>query len=271
MNLADDGGLGFVAAPLGGVGYGVVHVLDAAAVEEVDDELELVEDLEVGELGLVAGLGEDFKSCLAEGDGSAAEDSLFAEEVSFGLFGEGGFEHAGAGAANALGVAEGERHGGAAGVLLHRDKSGHAAAFGEDLADAVAGGLGRDERDVGRGGWGDGAEADVEAVREHERDVGLHVGCDLFVVNLGGGLVGREVHDDVGPGGDLGYSADDEAGELGLLGVGGAGAEANANVYAGVLEIERVGVALRAVADDGDFFRLDEGEVCVCVVVCLCH
>ena len=43
------------------------------------------------------------------------------------------------------------------------------------------------------------------------------------------------------------------------------------DVDAGVLEVERVGVALRAVADDGDFFRLDEGEVCVCVVVGLCH
>jgi hypothetical protein len=32
-----------------------------------------------------------------------------------------------------------------------------------------------------------------------------------------------------------------------------------------------VGVALGAVADDGDFFRLDEGEVCVVIVVGLCH
>ena len=62
-----------------------------------------------------------------------------------------------------------------------------------------------------------------------------------------------------------------EAGELGLLGAGGAGAEAYADVDAGVLEVEGVGVALGAVADDGYFFGLDEGEVCVCVVVGLCH
>ena len=48
-----------------------------------------------------------------------------------------------------------------------------------------------------------------------------------------------------------------------LLGVGGVGAEAYADVDAGVLEVEGVGVALGAVADDGDFFGLDEGEVCV--------
>ena len=133
-------------------------------------------------------------------------------------------------------------------------RRGDAAAFGEDLADAVAGGLGGDERDVDVGGRGDGAEADVEAVREHEGLAGGEVGLDVGVVDLGGGLVGREVHDDVGPLGDFGDGADDEAGFAGLLGVGGVGAEAYADVDAGVLEVEGVGVALRAVADDGDFF-----------------
>ena len=116
------------------------------------------------------------KPHLTRADGAAAEDGLLAEEVGFGLFGEGGFEDAGAGAADALGVAESEGEGVAAGVLLDGDEAGDAAAFGEDFADAVAGGLGGDERDVDRGGRGDGAEADVEAVGEHEGDVGLHVG-----------------------------------------------------------------------------------------------
>ena len=69
----------------------------------------------------------------------------------------------------------------------------------------------------------------------------------------------------------FGDGADDEAGLAGAVGVGRVGAEADADVDAGVLEVEGVGVALRAVADDGDFLRLDEGEVCVCVVVGLCH
>ena len=60
-------------------------------------------------------------------------------------FREGGLEDAGAGAADALGIAESERERCARGVLLDRDQCGDAAAFGEDLADAVAGGLGRDE------------------------------------------------------------------------------------------------------------------------------
>ena len=86
-----------VVAPLGGVGDGVAHVCEAAAVHEVDDELEFVEDLEVGEFGLVAGLDQGFEACLDQGGGSAAEDGLLAEEVGFGLLGEGGGEDAGAG------------------------------------------------------------------------------------------------------------------------------------------------------------------------------
>jgi hypothetical protein len=157
---------------------------------------------------------------LTRADGAAAEDGLLAEEVGLGLLREGGLEDAGAGAADALGVAEGEGERVAGGVLLDRDERGDAAAFGEDLADAVAGGLGRDERHVDAGGRRDGAEADVEAVGEHEGRVGLHVGGDLGVVDLGGGLVRGEVHDDVGPFGDFGDGADDEAGLLGAGYVG---------------------------------------------------
>ena len=55
------------------------------------------------------------------------------------------------------------------------------------------------------------------------------------------------------------------------LGVGGVGAEAYADIDAGVLKVEGVGVALRAVTNDGHFLCLDKREVCVCVVVGLCH
>ena len=127
-----------------------------------------------------------------------------------------------------------------------------------------------------RVGRADGAEADVEAVREHQGlglavgALGLQAGLDLLV-DLRGGLVGDEEHDDVGPLGGFGGAGDFEAGELGLLRVGGAGAQADFDVHAGVLEVEGVRVALRAVADDGDLLGLDEGEVSVLIVVGLCH
>ena len=268
-------GAGDVVAPLGGVGDGVAHVLEAAAIHEVDDEFELVEDLEVGEFGLVAGLGEDLEACLDEGGGASAEDGLLAEEVGFGLLGEGGFEDAGAGGSRWPWRRRGPGRGrGRRRSCSTATRRGDAAAFGEDFADAVAGGLGGDEAHVDVSGRGDGTEADVEAVGEHEGLV-LAVGCglgegggDVGVVDRAGGLVGGEVHDDVGPLAGFGDREDFEAGELRALAARGlSGRRPTLHLDAGVLEVEGVGVALGAVADDGDLLGLDEGEVCVGVVV----
>ena len=107
----DDARAADVVAPLGGVGDGVAHVGEAAAVDEVDDELELVQDFEVGALGLIAGLDQGFEARLDERADAAAEHGLLAEEIGLGLFLEGGLEHAGAGAADALEVAEARARG----------------------------------------------------------------------------------------------------------------------------------------------------------------
>ena len=97
----------------------------------------------------------------------------------------------------------------------------------------------------------------------------LEVRADLVGVELGRGLIGDENHDDVGPLGGFGDGGDFKAGLLRLgdgLGVGG---EADFDLDAGVLEVESVGVALGAVADDGYFLRLDEGEVGIVIVISL--
>ena len=54
--VVDDLRPGVVVAVLGGVADRVAHVRQAALVDEVDDQLELVQALEVGDLRLVAGL-----------------------------------------------------------------------------------------------------------------------------------------------------------------------------------------------------------------------
>ena len=62
--------------------------------------------LEVGHLGLVAGFDERFEAGFDQRADAAAEDGLFAEEVGFGFFGDGGLDDAAAGAADALGVGQ---------------------------------------------------------------------------------------------------------------------------------------------------------------------
>ena len=181
----DDARAADVVAPLGGVGDGVAHVGEAAAIDEVDDELELVEHFEVGALRLITGLGERFVARLDEGADAAAEHGLLAEEIGLGLLFESRLEHSGAGAADALEIAEAERVRIAGCVLMDGDESGDAAAFSEDFADAMAGSLGRSHADVDALGGNDGLEVNVEAVREHDQLAVGEIGSDFFGVQLG--------------------------------------------------------------------------------------
>ncbi len=60
--VGDDPRAAGVVAVLGRVRDAVAHVVQAALVEQVDDQLQLVHALEVGHLGLIAGLDERLDS-----------------------------------------------------------------------------------------------------------------------------------------------------------------------------------------------------------------
>ena len=62
--VVDHARAGDVVAVLRGVGDRPALLGDAALVHQVDDQLQLVEALEVGDLGLVAGLGEHLEAVL---------------------------------------------------------------------------------------------------------------------------------------------------------------------------------------------------------------
>ena len=102
--VGDDLGARVVVAVLGGVADRVAHLGHAALEHEVDDELDLVEALEVRDLGLVASLDERVESGLDQVGQAAAEHDLLAEEVGLGLLGERRLDDAGARAADAPGV-----------------------------------------------------------------------------------------------------------------------------------------------------------------------
>ena len=104
--VVDDPRAADVVAELGRVADAEAHEVEAAAVHQVDDELELVHRLEVGQLGLVAGLDERLEGHLDQRRRPAAQDRLLAEQVGLGLLGEGRLEDAGAGAAERPGVGQ---------------------------------------------------------------------------------------------------------------------------------------------------------------------
>ena len=100
-----------VVAVLGGVADAEAHEVQAAAVHQVDDQLELVHRLEVGELGLVAGLDERLERHLDQGRDAAAQERLLAEQVGLGLLLERRLEDAGPGRADRRGRRRGRGRG----------------------------------------------------------------------------------------------------------------------------------------------------------------
>ncbi len=269
--VGDDARAGDVVAPLGGLGDGPAHLLQAALVHEVHDQLQLVQALEVGDLRLVTGLGQRLEARLHQCGDTTGEHGLLTEQVGLGLLGEGGLDDTGAGAADALGVRQGQREGVAGGVLLHGHETGHTTPLLVLTAHQVARALRGDHADVHARRGLDEAEADVEAVAEEQRVAVLQVRGDGLLVHLGLDRVRDEDHDDVGLGGGLRRRHHAQALLLGLgLGLR-ALVQTDTHVHTGVTQRQGVGVALAAVADDRDLAALDDGQIGVGVVEQLGH
>ena len=131
-------------------------------------------------------------------------------------------------------------------------QAGDAAPLLELAADQVARALRRDHPDVDARRRRDLVEVDREAVGEHEQvALGDPVG-DLALPDLRLLLVGEQDHHHVAAAGGVGDVEDLEALRLGLGAAGGVGPQADDDVDPGLLQVERVGVALRAVAEDRD-------------------
>ena len=152
--------------------------------------------------------------------------------------------------------------------LCDRDQAGHAAAALVFRAHGVAGALRRDHQHVEIGARVEQVEVHVEAVGEHQRRALLHVVVQVLAVDVALQFVGGQHHHEVGPFGGLGDFHHLEAGGLGLLGGGRALAQRDGDVLdAGILQVQRMGVALAAIADDDDLLALDQVQVGVAIVI----
>ena len=109
---------------------------------------------------------------------------------------------------------------------------------------------------------------DIQAVGKGDGGAVLEVVVDVFLVGFGLQFIGHCEHDQVAPCGGFGDAHDLQAFALGLGGGGGTFAKGHDNVLgAAVAQIEGMGMALRAIAEDGDFHVLDEIHVAVAVVI----
>ncbi len=264
--VRDDLRTGHVLAVLGIVGDRVVHVGDAALVDEVDDQLQLVQALEVRHFRRVARFDQCLEAALDQFDGAAAQHGLLAEQVGLGLLAEVRLDDARPPAADRTGVGQCHVARDPRLVLVDGHQHRHAAALGVRRAHRVPRRLGRDHHHVEVLSRRHLAVVDVEPVGERERRALLDVRLDLGLVGRRDVLVGHQHHHEVGAldrGGDL---LGLQARLLDLVPRRAALANADRDLDAGVVEVLRVRVALRAVADDRHLAALDELQVAVLVV-----
>ena len=168
-------------------------------------------------------------------------------------------------------VGQGDLHGVAGGVLLHSHQAGHAFPGHIGGADGVAGALRSGHEHIYALGGDDLLIADVEAVGKGQGVAVLQIGGDVSLIHIGLDLVVDEHHHDVAPLGSLRHGHDFQAVLLRHGPVLGAGAQADAHVTAGILQVQGMGMALGAVADDGDLLSIEIVDVTVFCVIHLCH
>ena len=101
---------------------------------------------------------------------------------------------------------------------------------------------------------------------EQQQVAGRDAVGDLVAPDLAVLLVGQQDHHDVAARGGVGDAGHLEPGAARLLDRRRAVAQADHDVDPRVLEVERMRVALGAVAQDRDGLAVEEGEVCVVVV-----
>src|SRR5579864_8079333 len=235
--LVDDARAARQVAVLGGLGDELVHLGDAALVQQVDDQLQLVQALVVGDLGLVAGLDQGLEALHHQLGGAAAQHRLLAEQVGLGLFRERRLEHPAARAADAVRV--GERPGlrPAARVLRHREQTRHAAPLLVLAPHQIARPLGGDQHHVEVLARLDLAEVDVEAVREQQGGTRLQLLPDALVELLLRRVRNQHGHE-IGARDRRGRLGDRQSVAARLLPGGAALAHPDHDVEARVLEVE---------------------------------
>ena len=130
----------------------------------------------------------------------------------------------------------------------------------------MAGAFGGDHHHVQVGARHDLVVVHVEAVGKSQYGALFQVGLDFGAVYGGLVFIRQQNHHQISSFGGIGHAAHIETGSLGFV-PGAALAQADNHVYAGIFQVGGVGVALRAVADDGHGFAFDQGEVGVFIVV----
>jgi hypothetical protein len=108
----------------------------------------------------------------------------------------------------------------------------------------------------------------VQTMGKGDRGALAQVVMDVFAVGVGLKFIGHGEHDEVAPGGGLGDAHHLQALAFGLGGAGGAFAQRHDDVLgARIAQVQCVGVALAAIAQDRHLLVLDQVHIAIAIIV----
>ena len=151
---------------------------------------------------------------------------------------------------------------------MYRNKARHTATFGEFTAHRVTWALGRHHDHVHAGLRINQTEMHVQAVGKRDCRTFTDIVVHVFLVGFCLQFVGHGKHDHIAPSCCFGDPHNLQAFALSFLGRGRAFTQRHNKVLgAAVTQVQRVRMALRTVAKNGDFLVFDQVDVTVTVVI----
>ena len=248
--FGDDLRAGHIVAVFSRVGYRISHTFEAALINKVNDELHFVDTFKVRVSGIVASFYKRFKACLHKRANAAAKNRLFTEKVGFRFRTEVGFENARSRAADTSRVSKTDFKCVARSVLFYCDQARNAFAYLIFATYRMTRALGRYHDNVYVLRGLNAAEMDIEAVRKCKRLTFGKVGFNAFFVKLRLLFVVDKDHDEVRFCSSFRSGHNFHALRFRFCPALAALVKTNDYVHARILQVERVRVTLRTVADD---------------------
>ena len=233
-----------IATELSGFRDRVVHVRQATLENEVHNQLHFVADLEERHLRCVTSFDENLEARHHQLFQATTENCLLTEEVSFGLFTEGGLDNPCTSSADSGCIGQCQRRALAGRVIFHGNQRGNTLALRKLATNQVAGALrcNHAHRDSLRSD--DLLEVNVQAVGEENSVPIFQVRFNLLFEDRDLRRVGGQDHDQICPLSGLSVREHFEASFFGLFRGLGALAQADTNIDARVAQALSVCVAL---------------------------
>src|SRR5660397_128267 len=179
---------------LSGLGHRVPHAADPVLMNQINYEFQLVQALEIGDLGLALTLWLRPDTSPNQLRSSSTQDCLLTEKICLCLLLESSLYDTGPGAADTLCVSQTHLLRLSCGVLMDGEKARHSSPVLIHPAHQVSGTLGRNHGYVHVVRRSDLPKVNIEPMGEHEHLAGLQVSAYRIIIDLLLGLVGNENH-----------------------------------------------------------------------------